>query len=64
MGWVIGVYVYSLIGMIFVIFTETYDDGFWEEFKVILLWPILGIIFGICCIYFGWKELYKKVKNS
>ena len=63
MGWVIGVFVYSLIGIIFVIFTEAYDDRFWVQFKVILLWPILVIILGICCIYFGWIELYKKVKK-
>jgi hypothetical protein len=59
----IGIFIYLAIGYIFICLTGAYEDGFWEEFKVGLFWPILVIIFCICCIYFGWKELYKKSKK-
>jgi intracellular septation protein A len=60
----IGIFLYLVIGYIFIYLTDAYEDGFWMEFKIILLWPVLVIIFGICCIYFCYKELYKKVKNE
>ena len=59
----IGVFIYLAIGYIFIYLTGAYEDRFWGQFKVILLWPILAIAFVICCIYFGLKELYKKVKK-
>ena len=59
----IGIFIYLAIGYIFIYLTGAYDDGFWVKIKVMLLWPILVIIFAICCIYFSWKELYKKVKK-
>lgn len=67
MGWVIGIFIYLAIGRISVYLIGVYEDGFWEQVAVMLLWSILWsifvIIFVICCIYFGWKELYKKVKK-
>lgn len=59
----IGIYIYLAIGYIFVCLMEMYEEGFWEQVKVMLFWPILVILFCICCIYFCCEELYKKVKN-
>jgi preprotein translocase subunit SecG len=60
--WVlVGIFLYLAIGYIFVCLMEMYENGFWEQVSVMLLWPILVILFCICCIYFGWKEMYKKV---
>ena len=61
---IIGIYIYLAIGYIFVYLTSAYEDGFWLQVILMLLWPILAIAFVICIIYFGCKELYKKVKNS
>jgi hypothetical protein len=62
--WVlIGIYIYWAIGYIFICLTSAYEEGFWAELSVILSWPLLVIIFCICCIYFGCKEMYKKVKK-
>ena len=59
----IGIYIYLAIGYIFVCLMEVCEDGFWEQVKVMLVWPILVILFCICCIYFCCEELYKKVKK-
>lgn len=58
-----GIALYLAIGYIFVYLTGTYDEGFWEQVAVMLLWPILVIIFVICCIYFGWKEINTKFEK-
>ena len=63
MGWVIGIYIYLAIGYMFVCLMEMDEEGFWEQIKVMLVWPILVILFCICCIYFCCEELYKKVKK-
>ena len=60
MGWVIGIFIYLLIGYIFVLWFEAYEDGFWVVIRTLLFWFPLTLIFIIFCIYFGWKELYKK----
>ena len=60
----IGIYIYLVIGYIFIFLTGADEDRFWEQFKVGFFWPILVIVFVICCIYFGYKELYKKVKSK
>jgi preprotein translocase subunit SecG len=59
----VGIFTYLAIGYIFVLSMEMYENGFWEQVSVMLLWPILVILFCICCIYFGCKEMYKKVKK-
>lgn len=48
----IGIFIYLAIGYIFIYLTGAYEDGFGEEFKVMLFWSILVIILGICCIVF------------
>ena len=58
-----GIFIYLAIGYIFVLWTEAYEDGFWVEFKMMFFWPIFVITFCISCIYFGWKEMYKKTKK-
>ncbi len=60
---IIGIFLYLAIGYIFTYLTGVYEEVFWEQVAVMILWPILVIIFCICCIYFGWEELYKKVKK-
>ena len=60
---IIGIFIYLAIGRIFVYLTSAYEDGFWLQVALMLLWPILAIAFVICCIYFSCKELYKKVKK-
>lgn len=62
--WVLtGIFIYLAIGYIFICLTGAYEDGFWVEFKMMSFWPIFVIIFCISCIYFGWKEMYKKTKK-
>lgn len=60
----IGIILYLAIGYTFVCLMDMYENGFWEQVSVMLLWPILVILFCICCIYFGCEELYKKVKKN
>ena len=59
----IGIILYLAIGYTFVCLMDMYENGFWEQVSVMLLWSILVILFCICCIYFGCEELYKKVKK-
>ena len=62
--WVlIGILIYLVIGEIFIYLTRAYVDGFWAELMIFFFWPLLVIIFCICCIYFGWKEMYKKLRK-
>jgi predicted membrane protein len=58
-----GIFIYLAIGYIFICLTSAHENRFWAELSVILFWPILVIIFCICCIYFGWKEMYKKLRK-
>lgn len=60
----IGILIYSAIGETFIYLTGAYEDEFWLQVICMLLWPILVIIFVICCIYFCWEELYKKLHNN
>ena len=59
----IGIFIYLAIGYTFVYLADADEDGIWEQVKVMLFWPILVILFCICCIYFCCEELYKKVKK-
>ena len=54
------IFIYLAISLIFVLWTEAYEEGFWVVIRTMLFWFPLTLIFVICCIYFGWKELYKK----
>lgn len=62
--WVlVGIFIYLAIGYIFVLYFEAYEDGFWVEIRTMLFWFPLVLIFVICIIYFGWKEVYKNIKE-
>lgn len=56
----IGIFIYLAIGYMFVVYFESYEDGFWVELRTMLFWFPLIVIFVIVIIYFGWKELYEK----
>ena len=60
---ILGIFIYLAIGYIFVLWTEAYEDGFWMVLKVLLFWSLLAVPFVVFYIYFGCKELYKKVKK-
>lgn len=60
----IGIFIYLAIGYMFVLYFEAYEDGFWVEVRTMLFWFPLILIFVICVIYFGWKELYEKYFNK
>lgn len=60
---IIGIILYLYIGYIFVLLMDMYEEGFLGQVALMLLWPILVIIFCICCIYFSCEELYKKIKK-
>lgn len=60
----LGIFVYLAIGYIFVCLSGANEDKFWEQIKVMLFWPILVIIFGICCIVFGYIEIRNRVKKK
>ena len=57
----IGIFIYLVIGYIFVLWFEAYEDGVWVEIRTMLFWFPLVLIFVICCIYFGCRELYRKI---
>ena len=61
MGYVMWIYI--AIGYIFVCLADANEDGFWAQVSVMLLWPILVILFCICCIYFSGEWLYKKLRK-
>lgn len=48
----IGIFTYLAIGYIFVCLADANDDGFWDQVKVILFWPILWIMLAVCYIVF------------
>lgn len=63
MGWVVGIFVYLTIGYIFVHAIEMYEEGIWEQVKVMLFWPLLYIIlviFYIALIFIKISGLIKK----
>ena len=60
---IIGILLYLYVGYIFVLLMDMYEHGFWEQVAIMLLWPVLVILFCICCIFFSCNELYKRVKN-
>lgn len=59
----IGIFIYLAIGYIFVLLMDMCEYGFWDHVSIMLLWPVLVILFCICCIYWGCKELYSKYVN-
>lgn len=59
----IGIFIYLAIGYIFVLWFEAYEDGVWVEIRTMLFWFPLIVIFAICIIYFGCRELYEKLRK-
>ena len=47
-----GIFIYLAIGYIFVYLSSAYEDGFWDQVKIILFWPILWIMLVVCYIVF------------
>ena len=63
----LGIFIYLAIGYIFVLWTEAYEDRFWDQVKVMLFWPMLWIILIICCIVFtfiGRSNIKKKYESK
>lgn len=61
---IIGIALYLTIGYIFVCSMYVYEEGFWEQIKVMLFWPILLILFSICCIVFIFIEIRNRIKKK
>ena len=59
----VGIFIYLAIGYIFVLYFEAYEDGVWVEIRTMLFWFPLVLIFVICIIYFGCKELCGKLRK-
>lgn len=60
----LGIFIYLVIGYIFVCLMEMYEEGFWEQVKVMLFWPILCILFVVCCIVFAYIEIRNYIKKK
>ena len=58
-----GIFIYLAIGYIFVLYFEAYEHGFWVEIRTMLFWFPLIVIFVVCLIYFGCKEIYERLKK-
>lgn len=43
---------------------DIYEKGFWEQVALMMLWPILVILFCICCIVFGYIEIRNHIKKK
>ena len=61
---ILGIFIYLAIGYIFVCSMYVYEEGIWEQIKVILFWPILWIILIICCIVFAYIEIRNHIKKK
>ena len=48
-----GIFIYLAIGYIFVCLANANEDGFWEQIKVILFWPMLWPMLVVCYIVFA-----------
>lgn len=48
----LGIFIYSAIGYIFVCLSSANEDEFWEQVKVMLFWPILWLMLAVCYIVF------------
>lgn len=61
---ILGIFIYLAIGYIFVLSMDIYEKGFWEQVALMMLWPILVILFCICCIVFGYIEIRNHIKKK
>lgn len=60
----LGIFIYFAIGYIFVLLIDMYEEGIWEQVKVMLFWPILVILVIICCIVFVYIEIRNRIKKK
>jgi hypothetical protein len=60
----IGIALYLAIGYIFVCLADANEDGFWDQVKVILFWPILWIMLTICYIVFIFIVIRNRIKRK
>lgn len=61
----LGIFIYLAIGYIFVLLIDMYEEGIWEQVKVMLFWPmlcILLVVFYIAFAYIGIRNRIKKKK--
>lgn len=60
----LGIFIYLAIGYIFVCLSSANEDEFWNQIKVMLFWPILCILFVVCCIVFAYIEIRNRIKKK
>lgn len=60
----LGIFIYLVIGYIFVCLADANEDALWEQIKVILFWPILWITLIVCCIVFAYIEIRNRIKKK
>lgn len=60
----IGIALYLAIGYIFVWLIYVYEEGIWEQIKVILFWPTICITLVACCIVFVYIEIRNRIKKK
>lgn len=63
MFWIFFIAVYILIGLVFVLLTEAYEESVWCSTAVVICWPILLIILSVCFVVFSFIEIRKVVKK-
>lgn len=61
---ILGIFTYLAIGYIFVCSMYVYEEGFWEQIKVILFWPMLWIMLIVCYIVFIFIEIRNRIKKK
>lgn len=61
---ILGIFTYLAIGYIFVCLADANEDGFWNQVKVILFWPILWITLVACCIVFIFIGIRNRIKRK
>lgn len=60
----LGIFIYLAIGYLFVWLIYVYEEGIWEQIKVMIFWPILCILFVVCCIVFAYIEIRNHIKRK
>lgn len=61
---ILGIFTYLAIGYIFVWLIYVYEEGIWEQIKVILFWPMLWIMLIVCYIVFIFIEIRNRIKKK
>ena len=60
----LGIFTYLAIGYIFVWLIYVYEEGIWEQIKVILFWPTICITLVACCIVFTFIGIHNRIKKK